>query len=290
MSDITPNMRKYSSQVVDGVEAAPGRAMLRAVGFTDEDFKKPVVGIASLWSMVTPCNMHIDQLARDAEAGANAAGGKAVIFGTITVSDGISMGTPGMRYSLVSREVIADSIALQERTRAWRDRLEAFERALKALAAMPGVVRRTKGRARLRDALGLQILLALPRCAECALLARRGCRPDRGRPLDGRPHVDLLSLAHTRRVLERHLAIGIRAFVDGPGRGQKAQHQGAGGTAYRFHGIVLGGWMPHATAPRTTGSEPPWWHRGLDRHQQGVPQGWGQPLQFQEGIGIDACP
>ncbi len=84
--------------------------MLRAVGFKDQDFKKPVVGIASTWSMVTPCNMHIDQLARDAEAGANAAGGKAIIFGTITVSDGISMGTPGMRYSLVSREVIADSI------------------------------------------------------------------------------------------------------------------------------------------------------------------------------------
>lgn len=84
--------------------------MLRAVGFQDEDFKKPVVGIASTWSMVTPCNMHIDQLAREAEAGANAAGGKSIIFGTITVSDGISMGTPGMRYSLVSREVIADSI------------------------------------------------------------------------------------------------------------------------------------------------------------------------------------
>ncbi len=84
--------------------------MLRPVGFTDADFQKSVVGIASTWSMVTPCNMHIDRLAREAEAGANAAGGKAVIFGTITVSDGISMGTPGMRYSLVSREVIADSI------------------------------------------------------------------------------------------------------------------------------------------------------------------------------------
>ncbi|MDB6128413.1 MAG: dihydroxy-acid dehydratase [Verrucomicrobia bacterium] len=84
--------------------------MLRPVGFTEEDFSKPVVGIASTWSMVTPCNMHIDQLARIAEAGVNAAGGKAVVFGTITVSDGISMGTPGMRYSLVSREVIADSI------------------------------------------------------------------------------------------------------------------------------------------------------------------------------------
>jgi dihydroxy-acid dehydratase len=84
--------------------------MLRAVGFSDADFKKPVVGIASTWSMVTPCNMHIDKLAREAEAGANAAGGKAIVFGTITISDGISMGTPGMRYSLVSREVIADSI------------------------------------------------------------------------------------------------------------------------------------------------------------------------------------
>jgi dihydroxy-acid dehydratase len=84
--------------------------MLRAVGFMDEDFSKPQIGIASTWSQVTPCNMHIDQLARDAAAGADAAGGKSLQFNTITVSDGISMGTPGMRYSLVSREVIADSI------------------------------------------------------------------------------------------------------------------------------------------------------------------------------------
>jgi dihydroxy-acid dehydratase len=84
--------------------------MLRAVGFRDEDFSKPVVGIASTWSMVTPCNMHIDGLAREAAAGVDASGGKAIIFGTITVSDGISMGTPGMRYSMVSREIIADSI------------------------------------------------------------------------------------------------------------------------------------------------------------------------------------
>jgi len=84
--------------------------MLRAVGFVDEDFLKPQVGIASTWSQVTPCNMHIDVLAREAAAGADEAGGKAVVFNTITVSDGISMGTPGMRYSLVSREVIADSI------------------------------------------------------------------------------------------------------------------------------------------------------------------------------------
>jgi len=102
--------RRYSSQVVDGVEQAPSRAMLRAVGFTDADFQKSQIGIASTWSMVTPCNMHIDKLADEAARGADAAGGKAVQFNTITVSDGISMGTSGMRYSLVSREVIADSI------------------------------------------------------------------------------------------------------------------------------------------------------------------------------------
>jgi dihydroxy-acid dehydratase len=103
-------LRRHSSIVVDGPDRAPNRSMLRAVGFADEDFGKSVVGIASTWSMVTPCNMHIDQLAREAASGADAAGGKAIIFGTITVSDGISMGTPGMRYSMVSREVIADSI------------------------------------------------------------------------------------------------------------------------------------------------------------------------------------
>ena len=110
MSKSPDSTRQFSSIVHDGTDRAAARSMLRTVGFTDEDFKKSVVGIASTWSMVTPCNMHIDQLARDASAGVDAAGGKAVIFGTITVSDGISMGTPGMRYSLVSREVIADSI------------------------------------------------------------------------------------------------------------------------------------------------------------------------------------
>ncbi len=110
MSSPTDPTRKFSSIVHDGPDRAPARSMLRTVGFGDADFHKSVVGIASTWSMVTPCNMHIDQLAREAETGANAAGGKAIIFGTITVSDGISMGTPGMRYSLVSREVIADSI------------------------------------------------------------------------------------------------------------------------------------------------------------------------------------
>jgi dihydroxy-acid dehydratase len=102
--------RKFSSVIVDGVAQAPSRAMLHAVGFEDVDFNKTQIGIASTWSMVTPCNMHINKLAEDAGEGVDGAGGKSVIFNTITVSDGISMGTPGMRYSLVSREVIADSI------------------------------------------------------------------------------------------------------------------------------------------------------------------------------------
>lgn len=109
-SNSKTDTRRFSGQVVDGVDRTPSRAMLRAVGFTDKDFRKPVVGVASTWSMVTPCNMHINKLAEQAEKGVNAAGGKGVIFNTITVSDGISMGTQGMKYSLVSREVIADSI------------------------------------------------------------------------------------------------------------------------------------------------------------------------------------
>ena len=102
--------RKFSRLVVDGIKQTPGRAMLRAVGFVDADFAKPQVGIASTWSNLTPCNMHIDELARVAAAGVEQAGAKAVTFNTITVADGICMGTPGMRYSLVSREVIADSV------------------------------------------------------------------------------------------------------------------------------------------------------------------------------------
>ncbi|MBA3936204.1 MAG: dihydroxy-acid dehydratase [Planctomycetes bacterium] len=105
-----PLPRPHSAIVVDGPERAASRAMLYPVGFVAADFAKPQVGIASTWAMVTPCNMHIDGLARAAATGADSAGGKAVIFNTITVSDGISMGTEGMKYSLVSREVIADSI------------------------------------------------------------------------------------------------------------------------------------------------------------------------------------
>ncbi|SEN38352.1 dihydroxy-acid dehydratase [Halomonas caseinilytica] len=111
MSD-TPSdaRRRYSAPVVDGVGKSASRAMLRAVGFSDDDFSKPQVGIASTWSQVTPCNSHLAELADRASAGADAAGGKGVIFNTITISDGIANGTEGMKYSLVSREVIADSI------------------------------------------------------------------------------------------------------------------------------------------------------------------------------------
>jgi dihydroxy-acid dehydratase len=102
--------RPYSSAVLDGLSRAPSRAMLYPVGYKEADFSKPQIGVASTWSMVTPCNMHIDQLARESALGIDGAGGKATIFNTITISDGISMGTEGMKYSLVSREVIADSI------------------------------------------------------------------------------------------------------------------------------------------------------------------------------------
>jgi dihydroxy-acid dehydratase len=105
MSD---NLR--SSVVTQGVQRSPNRAMLRAVGFTDSDFTKPIVGVANSYSTITPCNMGINQLAARAEAGLRHAGAMPQIFGTITISDGISMGTEGMKYSLVSREVIADSI------------------------------------------------------------------------------------------------------------------------------------------------------------------------------------
>jgi len=103
-------LRRYSRVVVDGDSRAPSRAMLRAVGFTEDDFLRPQIGIASTWSMTTPCNMHIRELAEEAALSANEAGGKGVVFNTISISDGISMGTTGMRYSLVSREIIADSI------------------------------------------------------------------------------------------------------------------------------------------------------------------------------------
>ncbi|MDG1185098.1 MAG: dihydroxy-acid dehydratase [SAR86 cluster bacterium] len=104
-----PN-RKFSKNLVDGPHQAASRSMLRGVGFETADFSKPLVGIASTWSKVTPCNMHINELAELVETSIDASGCKGVLFNTITVSDGISMGTQGMKYSLVSREVIADSI------------------------------------------------------------------------------------------------------------------------------------------------------------------------------------
>ena len=102
--------RKFSKELVDGPNQAASRSMLRGVGFTSEDFTKPFVGVASTGAKVTPCNMHINQLAEVVEQAVDSSGGKGILFNTITVSDGISMGTQGMKYSLVSREVIADSI------------------------------------------------------------------------------------------------------------------------------------------------------------------------------------
>src|SRR5437879_4326167 len=99
-----------SSIVTQGVQRSPNRAMLRAVGFTDSDFSKPIIGVANAYSTITPCNLGLDSLTKRAEAAVKQAGAMPQVFGTITVSDGISMGTEGMKYSLVSREVIADSI------------------------------------------------------------------------------------------------------------------------------------------------------------------------------------
>ena len=106
MSDRKPRSR----DVTDGMERAPARAMLRAVGLTDDDWDKPQIGVASSWNEITPCNLSLDRLAKRAKDGVRAAGAVALEFGTISVSDGISMGHEGMHASLVSREVIADSV------------------------------------------------------------------------------------------------------------------------------------------------------------------------------------
>ncbi|BAY10190.1 dihydroxy-acid dehydratase [Calothrix sp. NIES-2098] len=110
MGEKTVSENFRSKVVTQGVQRSPNRAMLRAVGFQDEDFNKAIVGVANAYSTITPCNMGINQLAQRAEAGIKRAGAMPQMFGTITISDGISMGTEGMKYSLVSREVIADSI------------------------------------------------------------------------------------------------------------------------------------------------------------------------------------
>ena len=101
---------KRSQLITQGVQRSPNRAMLRAVGFKDADFRKPIIGIANGYSTITPCNLGLGDLTRRAETAAKKAGAMPQTFGTITVSDGISMGTEGMKFSLVSREVIADSI------------------------------------------------------------------------------------------------------------------------------------------------------------------------------------
>ena len=108
-----------SSRITQGVERSPNRAMLRAVGFKDADFKKPIVGVCSTYSDITPCNMHIAELAIKARGGVDGAGGVGLIFGAPTVSDGISMGTEGMKFSLVSREVIADAVEVVSNAQAF---------------------------------------------------------------------------------------------------------------------------------------------------------------------------
>src|SRR5271167_1336861 len=101
---------RHSRLTTEGIGRAPNRGMLRAVGFLDEDFTRPMIGVANLFSDITPCNSHLDRLARKAVEGIRAAGGVGQTFGAPTASDGIMMGHQGMRYSLVSREVIADSL------------------------------------------------------------------------------------------------------------------------------------------------------------------------------------
>lgn len=104
------DMKPRSRDVTDGIEKAAARGMLRAVGMGDEDWDKPQIGIASSWNEITPCNLSLDRLAQGAKEGVHSGGGYPLQFGTISVSDGISMGHEGMHYSLVSREVIADSV------------------------------------------------------------------------------------------------------------------------------------------------------------------------------------
>src|SRR5271169_6016588 len=109
---MTGEPTRTSLTTTGGTGRAPNRAMLRAVGFLDEDFNRPMIGVASLFSDITPCNAHLDRLARKAVEGVRAGGGVPQVFGAPTASDGIMMGHQGMRYSLVSREVIADSIEI----------------------------------------------------------------------------------------------------------------------------------------------------------------------------------
>ena len=109
-TDTKPDIKPRSRVVTDGIHAAPARGMFRAVGMGDDDFAKPQIGVASSWNEITPCNLSLNRLAQGAKEGVHAGGGFPMQFGTISVSDGISMGHEGMHFSLVSREVIADSV------------------------------------------------------------------------------------------------------------------------------------------------------------------------------------
>src|SRR3712207_3242434 len=106
----TPDIKPRSRDVTDGLERTAARGMLRAVGMGDEDWDKPQIGVASSWNEITPCNLSLDRLAKASKDGVHAAGGYPLQFGTVSVSDGISMGHEGMHFSLVSREVVADSV------------------------------------------------------------------------------------------------------------------------------------------------------------------------------------
>lgn len=187
--------RRHSGLVVDGMKRAPSRAMLRAVGFGDADFRKPQVGIASTWSMVTPCNMHINTLAEAAAVGVDTAGGKAVVFNTITISDGIANGTEAMKYSLVSREVIADSIETV-----------AGCQGFDGLVAIGGCDKNMPG-----------CIMALGRLDRPAVFVYGGTiRP-------GRNHTDIISVfeavgAHARGALSDEEVLDIeRSAIPGPG-------------------------------------------------------------------------
>jgi dihydroxy-acid dehydratase len=114
MPDI--DVKPRSRVVTDGIEATTSRGMLRAVGMGDEDWEKPQIGIASSWNEITPCNLSLDRLAQGAKEGVHSGGGYPLQFGTVSVSDGISMGHEGMHFSLVSREVIADSVETVDST------------------------------------------------------------------------------------------------------------------------------------------------------------------------------
>ncbi|HBP87193.1 MAG TPA: dihydroxy-acid dehydratase, partial [Nitrospiraceae bacterium] len=109
---MSKTLKKNSLVLTEGPDRAPARAMLRAVGLTDEDFTRPLIAIANTWSEITPCNYHLRDLAASVKQGIREAGGTPIEFNTIVVSDGISMGTEGMKASLISREVVADSIEL----------------------------------------------------------------------------------------------------------------------------------------------------------------------------------